>query len=205
VEGKEVDETGAGPTLADLAEMDFSPKEIRYWLISAHYRKPLYCCRGKLEDTKRSWKRLNACLEALLNVGTGTGVSSLPEQDLDQLIYDLKSGFTDAMDDDLNISAAMASIFKIVKKLNILINKNRIDMAGASRVVDAFSDIDRVLGVFDFEQTQADKNIRQLIKQRDKARKEKNSKLADEIRERLTAKGVSIRDSKLKELLSPKP
>jgi cysteinyl-tRNA synthetase len=101
--------------------------------------------------------------------------------------------------------AAMASLFKIIKKLNILINKNSIDIAGASRVADAFCDIDRVLGVFDFEQTLADKNIRQLIKQRDKARKEKNWKLADEIRDRLTAKGVSIRDSKLNELLSPKP
>ncbi|NIM13211.1 MAG: cysteine--tRNA ligase [Candidatus Aminicenantes bacterium] len=205
VEGKKVDEKGAGPTMADLAEMGFSPKEIRYWLISTHYRKPLYFSRERLENTKHSLKRLNACLEALLNAGAGTRVSSPPEQDLDQLIYDLKSGFTDAMDDDLNISAAMASIFKIVKKLNILINKNSIDIAGASRVIDAFCDIDKVLGVFDFEQTLADKNIRQLIKQRDKARKEKNWKLADEIRDRLTAKGVSIRDSKLNELLSPKP
>jgi cysteinyl-tRNA synthetase len=192
VGGKKVDEKGAGPTLKDLAEMGFSGREIRYWLISGHYRKPLDSSKKELENKKRSLKRLDACIDALLNIKTG-----VPYPDLDQLMYDLKNGFTTAMDDDLNISAAMASLFKIVRKLNLLINRNRIDPDGASRVVDTFRDINKVLGVFDFIEKLPDENIQQLIKQREKARREKNWKLADEIRDQLTAKGISVRDSKI--------
>jgi len=192
VGGKKVDEKGAGPTLKDVVDMGFSSREIRYWLISGHYRKSLDFSKKKLEDKKHSLKRLETCIDALLNIRTG-----VPYPELDQLIYDLKHGFTTAMDDDLNISAAMASLFKIVRKLNLLINKNRIDPDGASRVVDAFRDINKVLGVFDFIEKPPGGNIQQLIEQREKARREKNWKLADEIRDQLTAKGISIRDSKI--------
>jgi cysteinyl-tRNA synthetase len=197
VEGKKVDEKGTAPTLADLADMGFSPMEIRYWLISTHYRRPIYFSKERLETAKRSLKRLNACLEALLNVVTAAGGPYQPEPGLDQLIYDLKSGFTAAMDDDLNISAAMASVFKIVKKLNILINKNSIDPAGASKVIDAFRDIDKIIGVIDFDHRLEEKNIRQMLMQREQARKQGDWKLADQIRDRLTALGVSIRDKAL--------
>jgi cysteinyl-tRNA synthetase len=192
VDGKKVDETGTGPTLEDLERLGFSGREIRYWLISGHYRRSVVFSSERLENEKNSLERLDACINALLNTGEG-----VPYPDLDQLIYDLKHGFTTAMDDDLNISAAMASVFKVVKKLNHLMNENNIDARGAAKVIDAFRNIDKVLGVLSFTAAKPDEDIQQMIQQREKARREKNWKLADELRDRLTAKGVSIRDNKV--------
>jgi cysteinyl-tRNA synthetase len=91
----------------------------------------------------------------------------------------------------------MASIFKIVKKVNILSLENRIDAEGALKIVDAFRNIDSVLKIFDFQDEIHDPEIERLIKQRDNARLEKNWDLADKIRDQLNAMGITIKDKKL--------
>ena len=193
VGGKKVDEQGAGPTLSDLTGMGYSGREIRYWLLSVHYRKPVVFSKERLEDAKRSLKRIDACIYALVHAKS----DAPPYPELDQLLYDLKHGFISAMDNDLNISAAMASIFKIVKKVNILTLENKIDPEGALKIVDAFRNIDSVLKIFDFQDESHDPEIERLIQERDKARLEKNWDLADKIRDQLKAGGVTIKDKKL--------
>ena len=194
VDGKKIDEQGAElTTLSDLADMGYSGRQIRYWLLSVHYRKPVVFSKKRLEDTKRSLKRLDACIYSLVHAKSGAS----PYPELDQLLYDLKHGFVSAMDDDLNISAAMASIFKIVKKVNILTLENRIDPDSALKIVDAFRNIDSVLKIFDFQDEVHDPEIEDLIKQRDNARLEKNWDLADKIRDQLKAMGITIKDKKL--------
>ena len=193
VGGKKVDEQGEGPTLSDLTGMGYSGREIRYWLLSVHYRKPVVFSKERIEDAKRSLKRIDACIYALAHAKSDAS----PYPELDQLLYDLKHGFIRAMDDDLNISAAMASIFKIVKKVNILTLENNIDPDGALKIVDAFRNIDLVLKIFDFQDESHDPEIERLIQERDKARLEKNWDLADKIRDQLKAGGVTIKDKKL--------
>ena len=193
VDGKKVDEHGTGLTLSDLMDMGYSGREIRCWLLSGHYRKPIAFSKERLEDAKRSLKRLDTCIHSLIHVKG----SDSPYTELDQILYDIKHGFVSAMDDDLNMSAAMASIFKIVKKVNILILKNIIDADSALKIVDAFRNIDSVLGIFDFEDELNEPEVQRLIKERDKARLEKNWNLADKIRDQLKAKGVTVKDRKL--------
>jgi len=193
VDGKKVDEHGAGLTLSDLMDMGYSGREIRCWLLSGHYRKPITFSKERLEDAKRSLKRLDTCIHSLIRVKG----SASPYTELDQILYDIKHGFVSAMDDDLNMSAAMASIFKIVKKVNILILKNIIDADSALKIVDAFRNIDSVLGIFDFEDELNDPEVQRLIKERDKARLEKNWNLADKIRDQLKARGVTVKDRKV--------
>ena len=193
VGGKKIDEQGEGPTLSDLTGMGYSGREIRYWLLSVHYRKPVVFSKERIEDAKRSLKRIDACIYALAHAKSDAS----PYPELDQLLYDLKHGFIRAMDDDLNISAAMASTFKIVKKVNILTLENNIDPDGALKIVDAFRNIDLVLKIFDFQDESHDPEIERLIQERDKARLEKNWDLADKIRDQLKAGGVTIKDQKL--------
>ncbi len=100
------------------------------------------------------------------------------------------------MDDDLNISAAMASIFRTIKKVNTLKIKKAIDPEGANRVVTAMKDINTVLNFINFDDNKPDPEIQRLISEREKARKNKNWELSDEIREQLLAKGVNISDDK---------
>lgn len=191
VEGKKVDEKGAGPTLSDLADMGYSGKEVRFWLLSGHYRKPVIFSIERLEEARNSLNRLNGCILSLLRVNGGK-----PYAELNQLIYDIKNGFIAAMDDDLNISVAMASIFKATRKVNRLIQKKALNSEGAEKILESFRQIDTVLNVFDFENFAYDPETQKLMAERDKARKEKNWDLADKIRDQLRSKGITVQDGK---------
>ena len=81
--------------------------------------------------------------------------------------------------------------------MNILILKNIIDADSALKIVDAFRNIDSVLGIFDFEDEFNEPEVQRLIKERDKARLEKNWNLADKIRDQLKARGVTVKDRKV--------
>jgi len=192
IDGKKVDEKGGGLTLKDLTRMGYSGREIRCWLISSHYGKQVTFSRDRMENARRSLKRIDACIQSLRRVNAGQ-----PYADLNQLLYDIKNGFTTAMDDDLNISAAMASIFKIIKQANILLLKKEIDRAGADKISEAFRSINTVLNIFDFGATESDTEIQRLLKERQKARANKNWKVADKIRDRLESRGVVVRDQKI--------
>ncbi len=192
VDGKKVDAGGAGLTLKDLTDMGYGGREIRYWLCSGHYRKHVIFSKERLEDARQTLKRLDTFIRNLHNVNEGRHYL-----DLQQLLYDIKNGFAGAMDDDLNISAAMASIFKAVKNINILISEKKIDPDDSSKIENAFRNIDSVLKIFDFQDEYSDSKIEQLVAEREKARSEKNWDLADKLRDKLKSLGSAVQDRKL--------
>ena len=189
VDGKKVDETGQGLTIQDLMDMGFNGREIRCWLISSHYRKSIRFDRHKLENARNSLKRLDSCVARLYELPDGP---TYPE--LDQLLYDLRYGFTDAMDDDLNISAAMAAIFTNIKRINRLISEKQIYASDAAKIIDVFKQIDTVLNLFEFEEQSLADDIQALLQKRQRARQERNWELADQIRDTLLSRGISVRD-----------
>jgi cysteinyl-tRNA synthetase len=109
----------------------------------------------------------------------------------------MKTGFSDAMDDDLNVSSATATIFRMVRRVNGLIVNKKMDQTGARRIIDAFRKVDTVLNVFDFEREPEDPEVQKLMREREEARRRKDWKLADQLRERLMAMGAEIRDKKI--------
>ena len=178
-------------TLRELKDLGYSGKEIRYWLLSNHYRKPLTFSNDRIDNSRLAVKRLNTCFRSLSEVRDGKKYS-----ETDQLLYDIRQGFIQSMDDDLNIAAAMASLFRQVKLINSLIVENRISSEDAKKITEAFQGIDSVLNIFDIEQSMADSGIQALMVQREQARKEKNWALADEIRNCLNEKGIAVQDRK---------
>jgi cysteinyl-tRNA synthetase len=193
LDGKKVDEQSAGHTLSDLKDMGYSDREIRYWLLYGHYRKPITFSKERLKEAKRSLKRLDSCIHSLIHIKPGAS----PYPELDQLLYDLKHGFIAAMDDDLNMSAAMASIFNNVRRINKLILGNSLDPEDALKIMDAFRGLDSVLKIFDFKDDVHGPGVQRLIEQRNQARQGKNWDLADKIRDQLTARGITVKDRKL--------
>ena len=192
VAGKKVDEKGHALTVRQLADQGFTGRELRFWLMSVNYRKPVLFSRQRLERVRKTLRRLDACVQSLKNVRRGE-----PYPELDQLCYDIKSGFTTAMDDDLNISAAMAALFVQVKRINALTSAGNLDPAGAARVLETLAMIDAVVNVLDFDDETRDPTVRDLIERRDRARQARDWDLADRLRERLLAMGVVPRDGKV--------
>jgi cysteinyl-tRNA synthetase len=192
LDGKKVDENEVGFTLDDMAGMGYSTRLIRYWLLSTHYRKPVTFSARRLDEAARSLKRIDRCVHTLRRLKEGQSYG-----ELDQLLYDIKNGFTSAMDDDLNISAAMASLFRSIKTINILVRQGGLDPVGASKILEAFRRIDAVLAVMQFETTADDLEVRELINARDQARAQKNWVRADRLRDQLKERGVMVRDGKI--------
>ncbi|MBW1678182.1 MAG: cysteine--tRNA ligase [Deltaproteobacteria bacterium] len=174
-EGKKADRDAAIPYIRNLLDRGYSGRLIRCWLLSNHYRKPLNLSFEALDQAGRAIRRLDECVRLLNSVEDGR-----PYPDLDQLLYDIKTGFTDAMDDDLNVSSAMATIFHIVRKINRLIMNKELDQAGTRRIIEP-----------------QDAQVKKLILEREEARRRRDWKLADQIRERLSAMGVEVKDEKI--------
>ena len=190
VDGKKVDEKGDVLTIQSLLDQGWPGRVIRYWLLSNHYRKTLQYSEESLHEAQRALRRLDTCIQALFELRSGNVYP-----DLNQLLYDIRNGFIDAMDDDLNISEALASIFHNVKRINKLIADNKLDPKGARQCLLAFEKIDSVLKIFDFKQAEYDFEIQELLRKREKARQEKKWVLADELRQKLLDQGITVRDS----------
>ncbi len=191
IDGKKVDENDSAYTLDDLAGMGYSGRLIRYWLFSTHYRKPITFSEDRLQYARRSLKRIDQFFSTMRNVGEGRSY-----EDLDQLLYDIKHGFITAMDDDLNISAALASLFSNIKKINILVLERKIAVADVSRILAAFRKIDAVLGFLERGRQDDDSEIHKLIETRNQARLDQNWALADRIRDQLRERGAVVQDTK---------
>ncbi len=190
VEGKKVDETDRSLTIRHLLENGWSGRVVRYWLLSNHYRKALPYSEQRLRESQRALRRLDACIQALFSVE-----SRHPYAELDQLLYDIRNGFVSAMDDDLNISAALASIFQNIKTINKLIADKILDSDGAGQIASEFKKIDAVLKIFDFKQSEPEQDIQELLAQREAARQAENWVLADELRQKLWDRGIMVRDT----------
>ncbi len=192
VEGRKMNGNEGQPTVRSLLAQGWSGREIRYWLLSVHYRKPVTCAPARLEDARRTLRRLDACLQTLGRIASGQ-----PFGELDQMLYDLKTGFTEAMDDDLNISVAMAAIFRVVRQLNFLAAQQRLSPEQVPRILESFRAIDDVLRIFRFDSRNEDPAVQALLRQREQARSVKDWPRADSIREQLIGMGVDIRDPKM--------
>ncbi len=182
----------SGPTLAELTAAGFSGREIRYWMLATHYRKPLTLSLSGLHQARKALERIDAAIFSLQNLNS-RGHSY---EGLDQLLYDLKSGFTQAMDDDLNISAALASLFTAIRRINTACQKEGLTALDAEKILDRLKEIDTVLNVIRFDDPAASTKVQLLLKQREDARRKKDWKTADRIREELSALNVRVRDQK---------
>ncbi|RJQ86182.1 MAG: cysteine synthase [Desulfobacteraceae bacterium] len=192
VDGKKVDEKGGGLMVRDLLAGGWTGREIRLWLLSSHFHKPVIYSHERLLHARRTLQRLDGCTISLHQLEQGR-----PCKDLDQLLYDLKSGFNEAMEDNLNISAALAVIFKVVKQLNRLLACQEIAPEQVSMVAAALKGVDAVLGIFRFEPLYEESHVQALLHQRAAARKTHDWERSDRLRLALEKLGITVRDGKL--------
>jgi len=91
----------------------------------------------------------------------------------------------------------MATIFQIVRKVNRLVVEQGLNRAAAKQIIEAFKRVNSVLNLFDLEEKSRDSEVERLILEREEARQRGDWKQADEIRDRLSAMGIAVRDRKM--------
>ena len=167
-------------TLRDLLEKGYNAKAIRYLLLSVYYRQQLNFTKEAVEATENAVQRLDTFVKKILEFKKSR--KGKQDSSIKKLIEKTKKNFIERMDDDLNISEALAVIFDFVKAVNIKMSPGGIDKRDAEEVYDFIKEIDSVLGVIDFkEEDKLSSDLKKLINEREKARKEKNFGKADKI------------------------
>jgi cysteinyl-tRNA synthetase len=181
----------AVPTLRQLLGLGYTGRVVRYWLLSRHYRKPLFYSPDRLDAARNTLERLDSMVDKL---HLPTGKKHNPE--LDQICYDMRQIFTDALDDDLNISSALAALFKALAGLNAVMDKKGITQSDAEKVLETLARINSVLGVMDLTSHSLPDEVKTLAAEREEARRKKDWAAADAIRARLMEMGYEILDTK---------
>ena len=179
-------------TLKDLTAKGYDPKAIRYLLMSTHYRQQLNFTLKGLEAAKSAVDRLTNFVYKLVKAnGKGCG------EEIKNLINRVQKDFEGAMDDDLSISVALAPLFDFVRDANKLMDDNMLSREEAQEVYELMMRFDKVLGVIGEvkRDEKLPKEAEELIQKREEARKAKDWKAADKIREQLKAMGVIIEDT----------
>ncbi len=177
-------------TVRDVAEK-FGYEPIRYFLISSQYRSPINYSVDIIEQAKNSLERLYTCRDnidfALKNAAEGGEIPGFIEE--------RKQEFITAMEDDLNTADALAAIFVLVRDINTAI-ANGAGKVTLEACADIFDQLTGVLGLVYNRKTEAlDSDIEALIEERTNARKNKDFKRADEIRDQLKAMGIILEDT----------
>ena len=181
------------------ARKQFPPLAIRFFMLSAHYRSPLNFSMEGLEQAKNASERLaNGLLELTFALEKRDSAPTSDET-LRKEFEQARDGFYQSMDDDFNTAGAIGYIFELVRAVNSSLSKNEpIDrelLLEVKSFLDTVEDILGIFGVYSADQEKGSDDIQALIDERDAARKSKNFKRSDEIRDQLLEQGIILEDT----------
>jgi len=183
-------------TLRDLLARQIDPVDLRYFLLSTHYRKMLNFTFDNLDQARASRQRIIDFVYELKH-------QTLPQKGENQA--DSVSALTDkaladfkaSLADDLNISLALAAVFEFIREINSKLARNEVSRSAADQVLTAIYEIDKVLAILpDKKEEELPADILRKIEQREQARREKNFALADSIRQELLQQGIVLEDTR---------
>jgi len=175
-------------TLPNLLEKGYTGREIRYALMRVHYRAPLNFTWDGMNEARESLGRIDDWLVRLRETAAGK---------IDKRKIDMQPGqeFEEALDDDLNISAALGFLFETIRETNRALDRNEVDAVSANAWLNWWERVNSVL-VVEEEIAQLPPEIAKLAEARAQARLAKNFQKSDELRNELSARGWQVRDTK---------
>ena len=176
--------------LSQLRKNGYQGRDVRFFLLGTHYRKPLNYSEEAMVAARNNVKRLDMFISGL-NAVNNDGIGYA---EVDQLIYDLKNGFAVALDDDLNIAGVLAGLFDFIGKINPPLSKGTINKSDSRKILAALENINEVIGVMNFEVRPAPQEILELIEKREAARKAHKWQEADVLRSQLALLNVEVQD-----------
>lgn len=178
-------------TLRDLLAKGYKGPELRYMLIHTHYKTQLNFTFQGLEAVRSSLERLRAFI-IRLNEIEGPETESVTS-----FIVETEARFKAALEDDLNISLALAALFDFVRDINSLIDQNRLGLNDAKSTLAFMRRVDSVLGFlpFDVNNEAIPEELQEMLSVRMSARSQKNWQLADQMRDEIQARGYIIEDT----------
>ena len=184
-------------TVREIGEQ-YDLQVLRFFMLSAHYRSPINFSREIMESSKSALERIVTAVSNLKHLSETAGVDQASEQET-ALLEEMKTyrkKLEDAMDDDLNTADAISAIFELVKFANTHGGETS-SREFVDRVRKEIIELSDILGlIVEKEEENLDDAIEKLIQERQAARKARDFKRADEIRDELLAQGIILEDTR---------
>jgi cysteinyl-tRNA synthetase len=176
---------------ADIYVEGYTPVELRYALLATHYRAPLEWGDDTLDHARAAIERLSTCVTAL----DAYEDERADDPELGPVLAGARDAFKAAMDDDLNVSGALAAVMDLVRESNRRIDARSLSTPDARRAAAALRDLDSVLGVISLPDALPE-GAAALLEQRAQARANREWAKSDELRDALAALGVTVEDTR---------
>lgn len=184
-------------TVRDISKL-YDLEIVRFFMLSTHYRNPINFSDEILNQSKAGLERLYNAKERLEFIISklNNDAENTEELKLEEELSSFRQRFIEAMDDDLNTADAVSVIFELAKFMNSNVNENSTKEF-ANKVLAEFNELTSVLNVVNKKQEDIlDEEIGKLIEARTNAKKNKDFKLADQIRDELLEKGIVLEDTR---------
>ena len=177
-------------SLRDLLDDGHDPVAIRWALRATHYRQPTNFSAETLEAAKNAVQRIRDFRHRLRDVTQIEGVS------LEEECAACENFFGDALDDDLNISSALASVFEFVRATNTLLDEEKLSGEAAKSALGLLDRLDKITGLLgDAPEREAPAEVLEQVRARQEARRDKDFARADALRDELASAGWIIEDT----------
>ena len=193
VEGEKMSKSkGNYYTLRDLLQKGIDPLDVRYVLLSIPYKHKLNFTFDALRQARSSLRRLQ---DFQIRLKT----DHFPHEataELHPLLRQAREQFEQAMDDDLNTAQALAVLFDLVREINIAMDQKGVSEEDHAAIHKAVAEINEVFDILAEPESEMDSRIRELIEQRNAARRARNFPLADQFRSQIYEMGYIIEDTR---------
>jgi cysteinyl-tRNA synthetase len=173
-------------TLRDILAKGYTGREVRYALLRVHYRVPLNFTFEGMEESRQALTRIDEWLARLRDVRGNTANSAVRPGD----------DFHAALDDDLNISAALGYLFESIRETNRALDANTLGAEDAKAWLAWWNEVNQVLALEETTAATLPPEVDALLSQRGQARLAKDWRKSDELRDQLGARGWEVRDTK---------
>jgi len=178
-------------TLRDLLKQGYSGAEVRYLLLSTHYRTQLNFTFAGLDAARASLERFEDLILRLRAIQESKN-SNFAAGPLERASLRFKT----ALADDLNISLALAALFDLIRELNALADENKIGKEDAENALSYFEKWEEVLAVLPLkEKENVPQELLEMLARREVARKQKDFPMSDQMRDAIHARGYLIEDT----------
>ena len=183
-------------TVRDIAK-EYDLEAVRLFMLSAHYRSPINFSREQIEAANASLNRLYTARDSLLFQRDHAEDRPLNAEETAFCgrLKEYEKKFDDAMDDDMNTADALGAVFEMVKDANVTVRPG-CSREAADRALESLKAVCGVLGILTKEKDDLTDEVRAMVNERAEARKNKDWKRSDELRDAIRAAGYILEDTK---------
>ena len=182
-------------TVRDILKR-YTGEEIRYFLLSGHYRSPINFSEELMTQSRNALGRMHNAKQNLEHlIRNGSDLMTEAESAELEKLGKYRDKFESAMEDDLNTADAISAVFELIRDINTAV-KDGASKEFAGGCMELLRELTGVLGILqDEEEDGISDEILALVEERQEARKTKNFARADEIRDILKSKGLAVEDT----------